>query len=180
MKAQLKEALRFGFVVCVTREAIDAGRDLGRVVAVGKEWFLLQIIGDHMRYDGYGLLRIEDVTQLDAPHRYAEFVDRALTLRGEAGGEVPAIDFKSTRSVLRSACAAARVVSIHWEALAPDECSIGRVDEEHRHEFSFREVNPSARWNRDHAEHRYADLTRIDFLRGYEEALADVLDAPAP
>ena len=53
MKSKLKEAKRFGFIVCITRADIDEGRDLGEVVAVGKKWFLVRIIGDHIRYDGF-------------------------------------------------------------------------------------------------------------------------------
>ena len=176
MKTQLKEAKRFGFIVCITRAEIDPGRDLAEIVAIGKYWFLARRIGDHIRYDGFSLMRIEDVTQLDAPHRYADFVKRALALRGEEPPAAPDIDLKSTESTLRSACEVARVVSIHWEDLAPDECSIGRYVETVGKEFSFREVNPKALWNRDLAEHSFADLTRIDLLGGYEEALADVID----
>ena len=118
--------------------------------------------------------------RLDAPHRYADFVRRALELRGEQPPPAPEVDLKNTESALRSACEAARLVSLHWEELAPDECAIGRIVESHGKEFSFREVNPSARWNRDLAEHPFKILTRIDFLSGYEEALAEVLhDLPA-
>lgn len=176
MRSKLKEAKRFGFVVCVTRAEVDQGRVLGEVASVGREWFLLRVVSDQIRYDGFSLMRIEDVTQLDSPHRYADFVQRALKLRLEQPLADPGIDLKSTETALRSACEVARVVSIHWEALAPDECSIGRYVETQGGEFSFREVNPNARWNRDAAEHSFADLTRIDFLAGYEEALADVLD----
>ena len=180
MKSKLKEAKRFGFIVCITRADIDEGRDLGEVVAVGKKWFLVRIIGDHIRYDGFSLMRVDDVTRLDAPHRYADFVRRSLELRGEQPPPAPEVDLKNTESALRSACEAARLVSLHWEELAPDECAIGRIVESHGKEFSFREVNPSARWNRDLAEHPFKILTRIDFLSGYEEALAEVLhDLPA-
>lgn len=175
MKTQLKEAQRFGFIVCITRAEIDPGRDLAEIVAIGKEWFLARIIGDHIRYNGFSLMRIGDVTQLDAPHRYADFVKRALELRGALPPAAPEIDLKSTERVLRSACEAARVVSIHWEEVAPDECSIGRYVEAFGKEFSFREVSPKARWNRDLAEHSFSVLTRINLLGGYEEALADVI-----
>jgi len=76
---------------------------------------------------------------------------------------------------LASACEAARLVSIHWEAADSGECSVGTLESIDGPEFSFKEVSPAAKWHRDAAMHEFRHLTRVDFLRGYEEALADVL-----
>jgi hypothetical protein len=175
MRDRLLKAKQKGSVVCVSRSDFDGGRELGEVVLVGSSWFLLRIIDDSIRYDGFGAMRIADLSRLDVPHRYADFVARALQLRAATPPAAPALELASPEQLLASACAAARLVSIHWEDVAPDECSIGRLESVDGKEFSFREVNPSARWNRDLALHEFRHLTRIDLLRGYEEALADVL-----
>lgn len=179
MRAQLLEAQTSGRVVCLRREELEDGRELGEVVAVGAEWFLYRIISDSIHYDGFGVMRIADVSQIDHPHRFAKFVERALKLRDAAPPVAPTLALDSVARVLESACAAARLISIHWEAIDAGECAVGKLKEIDADEFSFQEVSPAAKWNRDLAIHEFRHLTRIDLLRGYEEALADVLLGPA-
>lgn len=175
MRDKLLKAQASGSVVCMRREELEDGRELGEVVAVGAEWFLYRIISDSIQYDGFGVMRIADVSQMDHPHRFAKFVAKALQLRAATPPVPPLLDLDSTASLLESACAAARLVSIHWEEIDAGECAVGKLKEVDGDEFSFREVSPAAKWNRDLAIHEFKHLTRVDLLRGYEEALADVL-----
>lgn len=177
MRDQLLQAQASACIICLYRDPIDTGRELGQILAVGDEWFLMRIIDDAIRYEGFGLMRVQDVSQIDQPHRFADFVQRALELREAQAPAAPAVQLDTTKSALHSACQAARLVSIHWEGINPDECAVGRLESEDGDEFCFREVSPSARWNRDSAVYEYSELTRIDLLRGYEEALAEVLDS---
>jgi hypothetical protein len=178
MRDRLLEAQATGSVVCLSRSKLDEGRELGEIVSVGSSWFLLRIIDDSIRYDGFGAMRIDDLSRLDHPHRYAEFVTQALRLRAGTPPPPPRLELDSAEQLIVSACKAARLISIHWEAVAPDECSVGSLDLVDRLEFSFKEVSPAAKWLRDPALHEFRHLTRVDLLRGYEEALADVLFDP--
>lgn len=175
MRDRLLKAKQMGSVVCLSRKEIDDGRELGEVVSVGSSWFLLRIIDDSIRYDGFGVMRIADLSRLDLPHRFADFVAQALQLRAATPPAPPLLDLETPEQLLASACEAARLISIHWEAVAPDECSVGTLDSIDGPEFSFKEVSPAAKWLRDPAMHEFRHLTRVDLLRGYEEALADVL-----
>ena len=175
MRDKLLQAQASGNVVCLRREELEGGRELGEVVVVGAEWFLYRIISDSIQYDGFGVMRITDVSQIDHPHRFAKFVARALELRQASPPAAPELALDSAASLLESTCAAARLISIHWENIDAGECAVGQLKEVDGDEFSFREVSPAAKWNRDLAIHEFKHLTRVDLLRGYEEALADVL-----
>jgi hypothetical protein len=178
MRDRLLKAQASGSVVCIRRVEIEGGRELGEVVAVGAKWFLYRIISDSIYYDGFGAMRIANISQMDHPHRFAKFVARALKLRHAAPPSAPPLALDSAATLLETACDAARLVSIHWEEIDAGECAVGKFEGIDEGEFSFREVSPAAKWNRDLAIHEFRHLTRVDLLRGYEEALADVLFEP--
>lgn len=177
VRARLEDAARSGCVICVERAGFGPGPELAEVVAVGKDWFLLRMIADAIAYDGFSVLRIADVGALDAPHRYADFVARALALRGSPPPPAPPIDLDGPAQILSSVAAVATLCSVHAEDTDPGPCAIGRLDSITGGDFALREVNPHARWMRDLALHELRHVTRVDFLRGYEEALAAVLAA---
>lgn len=112
-------------VVRITRGAFGADAELRYVVAIDADLVLLVRISDEIRLEGFVVLRIRDVTELEAPHAHSRFVEEALRRRGEAVARAPAIDLACLESAVRTAGRRFPIVAIHREELrTPDPIRI--------------------------------------------------------
>jgi hypothetical protein len=161
--------------VSLTRR-FEEHSELGYVLAVDSERFLLLCVSPQIRLEGFSVLRTADVAELEAPHEHAEFVEEALRLRGESVETAPDIALGDTGAAIRSAAATFPLVTLHREEVDPDACHIGAVVRVTDDSVRILEIDPDADWEEEETTYALSEITRIDFGGGYEEALALVAD----
>ena len=77
-RAQLREAQQTQTLVRLWREDLEHGSFCGYVGGVGREFFLLWVVGDGITYDGMYVMRHRDVSELEAPDKHSSFMQKAL------------------------------------------------------------------------------------------------------
>ena len=150
----------------------------GYVLDVGPRFFLLSLVSDRIRFDGYEYFRKADVKGI-RPDPYKVFVESALKLRGEQKPRKPRVNVKSVEDLLLSAGRAFPLVTIHRELVDPDVCWIGRVLGVDHGRVSLLEINPDATWDDHPTEYKLSEITRVNFGGDYENALFLVGGDPA-
>jgi hypothetical protein len=179
IRSRLKHAHSQSLLVKFERR-FEPGTFEGYVLDVGPHFFLLAVVREDMRFNGFSCLRIADVRRLQAPAKYAEFAEAALRKRGEYLAEKPNIDLGNISNLLRSANLLFPLITIHRERIDPDVCHIGRVASLKNGTLSLLEIGPDAAWDTELSPHKLREITRVDFGGGYEEALSLVGGAPKP
>ncbi len=166
---QLRKAMRNRQLLRFKRR-FENTKIQGYVQAVGVRFFLLALVSDRIRFDGYECFRIGDIRTLQ-PHPYAAFIEAAIRKRKEKLGRPPRIDVSDIGKLLSSAAKAFPLVTIHIEKIDPDVCFIGRVDGVRDGRLLMLDILPDASWDRATGEYHLADITRVGFGGAYEDAL---------
>jgi hypothetical protein len=169
-RSRLTEALYYKLVVEFWGP-YEPGSSQGYVLDIGPRFFLLGLIDENMKFNGYQCLRISDVRRLQVPHPYAEFVVAALRKRRENIRRKPNINLGSPSELLKSANRRFPLVTLHRERVNPETCKIGRVIGVTKSHLSLLEIGPDAIWEEEPTEVRLSEITRVDFGGSYEEAL---------
>jgi hypothetical protein len=172
----LREAMHSGRFVRFYRRFEDSSIR-GYVLDVGPEFFLLSLVSDRVRFDGFECFRISDVRNLRSDP-YAKFAETALKKRGEHKPKKPSINITNVGALLVSASRVFPLVTIHRERIEPDICHIGRVLNVGDDCLSLLEIGPDAQWDDSATEYRIREITRVNFGGDYEDALHVVGDAP--
>lgn len=149
----------------------------GYVLAVGPRFFLLSVVSDRIRFEGFECFRMSDVTNL-RPEPHATFAEAALRKRGKRTPKDPRVKVGSIEEVLLSANRAFPLVTIHCERLDPDVCYVGRVVGIERGRLSLLGISPDATWDETPNDHALKDITRVSFGGDYENALHLVGGSP--
>jgi hypothetical protein len=172
VRENLERAQAEQSIVRITRGAFEAQGELGYVEALGEDLLLLARISDDLWFDGFAVVRIGDISELEAPHEYADFVEEALRLREELSHAAPAISLESIGSAIRTAGRLFPLVVIHREEVEPETCRIGSVQKLTKDTLTLLEIGPDAEWEEAPSSVALEEITRVDFGGGYEEALA--------
>jgi hypothetical protein len=149
----------------------DAGSTAGYVLEIGPHFFLLAYIDNDMRFDGYQCVLLKDVTRLEAPARYNEFMVAALRKRKQRIRRRPDIKMNTIAELLESANQHFPLVTIHREGVKPGCCWIGRIIDISDSRVVLHEIGPDAVWDEKPKSYRLSEVTRVEFGGGYEEAL---------
>ena len=176
--SKLDLALRNRLLVKFTRP-FEQGSICGYVLDIGPRFFLLALVEDACRFNGFQCLRLSDVRELEAPHKYASFAEAALKKRGQRIPAKPRVSMTNIEGLLKSASRVFPLVTIYREVLHPDICYIGRVEHVERGGVSLLEIGPDAKWDSRPTEYRLKDITRVDFGGAYEDALILVGGLPS-
>lgn len=176
-RSQLTEALRNRLLVRFTRP-FEPGTVNGYVLEIGPRFFLLALVSDGLRLNGYQCFRLSDVRQLCVPDKYAAFHEAALRKRGQRFPKKPSVSVSSLAELLLTAARAFPLVTIHQEKVDPSVCWIGRVTDVRDGRVTLREIGPDARWDAHLETYRLSGITRVDFGGDYEDALYSVAGAP--
>jgi hypothetical protein len=177
-RSQLARARRDGLLVKF-RRPFERGRIEGYVLDIGPQFFLLALISDEICLNGFLCLRVRDVRNLQAPAKYAAFVEAALKKRGLQIPQNPGVSVSSLPELLLSANEAFPLLTIHRESVDPDVCHIGRLAGLRGGRVALLEIGPDAAWDAKPEEYSLNQITRIDFGGGYEEALHLVGGSPS-
>jgi len=170
-KSILERAAEEHTLVRLWRDDIEASGVTGYVVAVGPEFFLLSLVGEEIVFNGFEALRLQDVTEVESPHEYHAFIEKALELKREQEPAYPVIDLGSVGALVESAGRAFPIVSISREYADPDVCHVGMPVQVQAGSVSLMEIGPDAVWYEDVEFYSLGEITRVDFGGGYEEAL---------
>jgi hypothetical protein len=149
----------------------DPGSTHGYVLDIGPRFFLLGLVGDEIRFNGFQCLRLSDVRRLQVPDPYSDFIVATLRKRGDSIKRKPNIKLKTLPQLLKSADRLFPLVTIHRERAKPGTCEIGRVIDVSRARVSMLEIGPDAVWKKEPTNIPLKEITRVDFGGGYEDAL---------
>jgi hypothetical protein len=167
--------------VRIRRQIPGADRLEGFVLAVGDRWVLLSNLGNGVRLDGFGAVRLEDIASVRKPAS-AQFMRSALEWRGQwpPDSEGPQLDLSSDAGLITSARAASPLVTLHIEYERPDVCFIGRPVRITSKRVDLQEVTPEAKWENGGHTFRFKEISRVEIGGDYEQALHAVAGAPPP
>jgi hypothetical protein len=169
---ELQAAQDEPMVVRIWRASYESESEMGYVTSIGSDLILLLCISTEIRFNGFAVIRIQDISELEAPHAHAEFVEEALRMRGESVEHAPAVDLSDVGAAIRTAGQLFPLVALHRELVDPRVCHIGQVVSVTRDFVSIIEIDPNAEWEKEPSTYSLSDVTRIDFGGGYEDALA--------
>ena len=150
----------------------------GYVLDVGREFFLMAVVNDGVRYEGFQCFRVRDTTSVGADP-YAEFAEAALRKRGLRRPRKPRVSMQSLVELLETGSRAFPLVTIHREEVDRDGCQVGRVMGVGRGRVRLLEIAPNATWDKKPRAYRLSEITRVDFGGDYEQALFLVGGKPA-
>jgi hypothetical protein len=169
-KSQLALALRKKLFVSFA-SALERGTVSGYVLDIGPQFFLVALIADGIRPNGFQCYRLTDVRKLRVPDKYARFHEAVLKQRRIRFPKKPRVDVSSLENLLRTANKAFPLVTIHREKIDPDACWIGRVVDLDRGRVTLLEIGPDASWDHELETYRLREITRVDFGGDYEDGL---------
>jgi hypothetical protein len=164
-------------IVKFTR-SLEEGSVNGYVLDIGPEFFLVALVSDAIRFNGFQCFRLSDVRGLQVPGKYAGFAEAALKKRGARLPKKPPVAVTSLAELLLTASQAFPLITIHREKIDPDVCQIGHVVDVRNGRVSLLEIGPDAAWGEKPETYRLNEITRVDFGGDYEEALHLVGGSP--
>src|SRR5262249_7951497 len=146
------------------------GHSEGYVVALSPLFVVLHVTAPTIFLDGYEVLCVADVTQVQGNYPSRSFTEEALRLRKQRPSPPAGLCLSSWPALLPSAGKCFPLLVVHRERIHRDSCWIGQVASMTEKTFVLREIDPSARWDGP-VRYRFRDLTRVGFGGAYEQAL---------
>ena len=138
---------------------------------VGPQFFLIALISDGIRPNGFQCYRLSAVRKLQVPDQYARFHEAVLKKRGVRFPKMPAVDVRTLPRLLLTANKAFPLVTIHRDKTEKGACWIGPVVDLSKGLLTLLEIGPGASWNLELNTYRLSEVTRVDFGGDYENAL---------
>ncbi|HUD43189.1 MAG TPA: hypothetical protein VMR06_14455 [Dokdonella sp.] len=179
IRAALREGLENRIPMRFQRERIHPGVIHGFVIGLSRDFCLIAEIGDALRFDGYLAVAITDLSLVENDPA-AEFVLKALALRGEQLSVPDGFRLEDWVGIARSAAACAPLLSINMVEDEEGEISyVGQLVDVESDALVLREIDPNASWYPDTGAYEFEAIGSIGFGSGYLEALWQVAGTPA-
>ncbi len=179
-RAQLRQAQQKQTLVRLWREGLEHGSFCGYVGGVGREFFLLWVVGDGITYDGMYVMRHRDVSELEAPDKHHAFFEKALALKQILPRMPRGFPLDTIREVIQAAGAQAPVIGVHVDSEDESEvCYIGRLASVEDDGFYMQELSPDAEWMREVSFFSWDEVSTISMEDSYAQSLLAVA-GPAP
>jgi len=169
-KSQLALACRKKLLVRFA-STLDRGTVNGYVLDIGPRFFLIALVSDGLRPNGFQCYRLADIRELEVPDRFSQFHEAVLKKRGIRFPKKPRVDVSSVQKLLRTANKAFPLVTIHREKVDASACWVGRVVDLGKGRVTLLEIGPDASWDNELETYRLSEITRVDFGGDYENAL---------
>ena len=143
----------------------------GYVAGFSEHLLMLSVIDDGLRYNGFEIVRVKDITSYESPVRQQSLVEDALAARGLRRPKAPDIDLTNFGTALATMKSEVTMVTMFLELDEPGSIYIGKLSSV-CHEFvHFYFIDEDARMDEETSALRLSEITRICFGSGYEEAL---------
>jgi len=167
--SQLRAAARDQYPVQIWREH-EWGADsvYGFVVDVSPRWVAVQCLADSVYFDGYQLLRVEDVIDV-VDDRENGFIERGIASLGRPEVDFHLPDVANTAEVLRAATDHSELVGIDMEKR--DQFFVGVVTTLGERKFDMHLIGADGAWLHDPGRWWYGDVTRVMFGDRYTHQL---------
>ena len=170
---KVAQAKRYTKLVECYRNGIDDSdvNDLGYVVEASDEYMLMHNVDQRITLDGYSIIRIADISNIETEVESAQFIEKALAIRKKKVTRPVLVDLTDIETIIQSIDQNYPLMAIHREHVDPDSCWIGSIGSATDKTVTLNEMDPHAKWNGT-KRIKLEDITRIDFGGGYETALA--------
>lgn len=179
-RAQLLEAQRQRQLIRLWRGGMEHGSFCGYVAGIGREFFMLRVIGDGITDDGLYVMRHRDITELEAPDKHASFMQRAIALKGLNTHCPRDFPLEDITQVVRAAASRTSVIGVHVDSEDEAEvCYIGRLISTEDDGFNLQEISPDAEWLREPSFFAWDEVSTVSIDDPYAQALVAVA-GPAP
>jgi hypothetical protein len=180
-RAQLREAQENRQLVRLWREELEHGSFCGYVGGVGREFFLLWVVGDTITYDGIYIMRHRDVSELEVPDKHALFMEKALTLKSLIPTLPQNFPLDNIREVVEAAARQSAVIGVHVDSEEEAEvCYIGKMVSVEEDGFNMQEISPDAEWLREASFFSWDEVSTVSIDDGYAQALLAVAGEAPP
>lgn len=179
-RARLREAQQQHELVRLWRGDLEHGSFCGYVAGVGREFFALRVIGDGLSDDGLYVMRHRDITELEAPEKHQDFVEKALALKNIHPQLPDSFPLDEITQMVKAAARLAPVMAVHVDSEDESEvCYIGRLINIEDDGFNLQEITPDAEWLREPSFFGWDEVSTLSIEEPYAQALLAVAgDAP--
>jgi hypothetical protein len=180
-RAQLREAQQQQQLIRLWRGELEHGSFCGYVGGVGREFFLLWVVGDSITYDGMYIMRHRDISELEAPDKHAIFMEKALAMKHLLPRPPRGFPLDDIREVVQAAAKQAPVIGVHVDSEDESEvCYIGKLVSVEDDGFYMQEISPDAEWLREASFFSWDEVSTVSIEDGYAQALLAVAGNPPP
>ena len=76
--------------------------DLGYVVDATDDFVMLHLVDDRITLNGYSLLRISDITEIETEVEHTRFIEKALEIRKKTVKQPVLVDLTDIRTIINS------------------------------------------------------------------------------
>ena len=173
---KINTARRYTKLVLCYRRCLQEGYgccDRGYVVDANEKYVLLHAVDDRIELDGYVLLRMGDVTEVNFDFDTHRFIEKALAIRKQQPERPALVDLTTLETVLASIDEHFPLLVVHREEGGGVRRWVGSLESIGDKTFTLRSMEPDAKWS-GVKRIRFDEVTRIEFNGGYETALAQV------
>jgi hypothetical protein len=172
VRKRLQRSLAECVPVVIVRRFDPAEKLRGFVLDIGAHWILLAALRDKAYFDGYTLVRIEDIRSAQTD---ATFLP-VLRTQQEWPPSQPTepLDLTGPASFLPAIGQLATVFVLHEETRRPDMTWIASPTEVRKNTTWVRMIDPDGTWNDFLTKSKYRHLTRLDFCDDYSRAVLSI------
>lgn len=180
-RASLREAQDNRQLIRIWRGELEHGSFCGYVGGVGREFFLLWVVGDGVSYDGMYVMRHRDISEFEAPDKHAGFLEKAMVLKGIVPTPPEGFPLDDITQVVKAASAMAPVIGVHVDSEDEAEvCYIGRLVSVEEDGFNMQEITPDAEWLREPSFFSWDEVSTVSMEDSYAMSLLAVAGDPPP
>lgn len=176
--ATLRESLATATPVRIQR-AVEPEEVLqGVVLELSEEWVLLADIRDGAYLDGYRVLRLTDLVQVEPETTFLSFLHQHNVwppARPSTG-----FALSDPRTIITGAVSATGVVCVYREAKRPGKLLIGVPVQWRKKSLWLLPVTPQCHWEQLMDKVRLKDVTQVSFGGDYETAVLEVAGPMPP
>ncbi|HET8555329.1 MAG TPA: hypothetical protein VFL78_10920 [Rhodanobacteraceae bacterium] len=180
-RARLRQAQQQHELVRVWRGELEHGSFCGYVAGVGREFFLLRVIGDGLTDEGLYAMRHRDVTELEAPEAHHHFIEQALAIKHIVPHLPTAFPLDAVNDVVAAAAQRVPVMGVHVDSEEDAEvCYIGRLVDSDAEGFQLQEIDLDARWLDEPSFFAWDEVSTLSMHDPYAQSLLAVAGNAPP
>jgi len=154
----------------------------GFVLGIGELWVLIATLSESIYIDGFALIPLGEIVDVEDRSDEMRFVQRALALQRSWPPPRPAvpIDLNDTAAMFKAIAATAPVVTVFTERVDDDVCFIGVPRNITAESLMLREIRYDATWSVKPSTWSFAEITRIEFADRYSGIIFAVASESEP